>query len=399
MNDLTAQKMRQAFDILREKDLDCWLMLDRESGTTGHTDPSLELLLPTTIIGLTAFLLTKDERAVAVGASYDTHNLEGTGLFDRVIPYELDIRDPLVQALEDIDPRTIGVNYSEEDFVADGLTAGLMRKLGRMLEGTPYAEGITAAEDVAASLRSRKICPEIEAIRAACASTRAIWEELTRYLQPGISEMDAMRFIHDRCDELGLETAWDRRWCPGITAGPSSTGGHNPPSDEIVVEEGTLFSIDFGVRRDGYVSDLQRTWYIPSASQPDPPEEVIRAGAILRRAIRAAKEAMGPGVPGFEIDALARSIMTEAGYPEYRHALGHQVGRSAHDGGTLLGPADWPRYAEKSRGRLEVGNVFTIEPAVQTSLGRYGAEEMVVITESGAEWIIEPQQKTWLSRG
>ncbi len=398
MSDLTAQKMKQAFEILREKELDCWLMLDRESGTMGHTDPSLDLLLPTTIIGLTAFLLTMDGKAFAVAASYDTHNLEGTGLFDRVIPYEMDMREPLVELLREMDPGAIGVNDSEEDFVADGLTTGLMRKLGRMLEGTPYAKRITSAEDVAASVRSRKIAQEIEAIRGACDTTREIWSELTCYLKPGITEMQAMTFIHSQCERLRVETAWDSRWCPGITAGPSSVGGHNPPSDQITLEPGTLFSIDFGVRRDGYVSDLQRTWYIPSASHPQPPEEVTRAGATLRRSIWAAREAMRPGVPGYEIDTVARGIITEAGYPEYKHALGHQVGRSAHDGGTLLGPAHWPRYAEKSQGRLETGNVFTIEPGIQTSLGRYGAEEMVIITESGAEWITEPQREIWVTQ-
>ena len=398
MNDIAAQKMRQAFAILEEKNLDCWLMLDRESGTMGHTDPSLDLLLPTTIIGLTAFLLTRHGKAVAVAASYDTHNLKGIGLFDRVIPYELDIREPLVKVLHEIDPDVIGVNDSEEDFVADGLTTGLMRKLSRMLEGTPYAKRIASAEDVASSLRSRKIGPEIEAIRGACDATREIWKELTCYLKPGITEMQAMTFIHHQCERLGVKTAWDSRWCPGITAGPSSVGGHNPPSDQITLKAGTLFSIDFGVRRDGYVSDLQRTWYVPSASQPQPPGEVTRAGATLRKAIWAAREAMRPGVPGYEIDAVARGIITEAGYPEYKHALGHQVGRSAHDGGTLLGPAHWPRYAEKSQGLLEIGNVFTIEPGIQTSLGRYGTEEMVIMTESGAEWITEPQREIWLTQ-
>ena len=39
-----------------------------------------------------------------------------------------------------------------------------------------------------------------------------------------------------------------------------------------------------------------------------------------------------------EVDAAARSTLVAAGYPEPMYALGHQLGRSAHDGGTTLAP-------------------------------------------------------------
>ncbi len=397
MDDLYRQKILQARSILREKGLDCWLMLDRESGTSGTRDPSLELLMPCPVVGLSAFFITP-EGCYAVVASYDAHALEETHLFDRVIPYDYDFEVPLGLMLEEIDPAAIGLSYSSDDFTADGITLGLYEKLEKLLAGTPYEDRLVSAEEVILALRGRKMEFEVTRIREACELTRGIWEELVAFLRPGITEMDAMRFIHQRCDELGVQTAWERAWCPGITAGPGSVPGHNAPSDAVIVQEGTLFSIDFGVKKDGYASDLQRTWYVPSAQQPTPPAEVEHAGETLRRAIRAAREAMRPGIPGYEIDAVARQILTSEGYPEYRHALGHQVGRAAHDGGTLLGPRDWPRYAEKSQGILEVGNVFTIEPGIQTEFGRYGAEEMVIITQEGAEWLIEPQEETWIAR-
>jgi len=83
--------------------------------------------------------------------------------------------------------------------------------------------------------------------------------------------------------------------------------------------------------------------------------------------------------------------VTDAGYEEYPHALGHQVGRSPHDGTALLGPA-WEKYDHKPFQRLEAGMVFTIEPRLTVAgKGIVTIEEMVVVTETGADWLSTPQ--------
>jgi Xaa-Pro aminopeptidase len=81
----------------------------------------------------------------------------------------------------------------------------------------------------------------------------------------------------------------------------------------------------------------------------------------------------------------------DAGYEEYPHALGHQVGRFAHDGTALLAPA-WEKYANKPFQLLEPGMVFTLEPRLKVeNRGIATVEEMVVVTESGAEYLSAPQ--------
>ncbi|MHA2235307.1 MAG: M24 family metallopeptidase, partial [Candidatus Thorarchaeota archaeon] len=82
----------------------------------------------------------------------------------------------------------------------------------------------------------------------------------------------------------------------------------------------------------------------------------------------------------------------EAGYEPYAHALGHQVGRLAHDGGTLLGPK-WERYGDSPLGIVEVGNVFTLEFYVTTkNYGQLSLEEDILITRDGSEFLSKPQQ-------
>jgi Xaa-Pro aminopeptidase len=101
---------------------------------------------------------------------------------------------------------------------------------------------------------------------------------------------------------------------------------------------------------------------------------------------------MKPGVLGLDVDTVARGVVTAAGYEEFPHALGHQVGRFAHDGTALLGP-QWEKYARKPFQKLEAGMVFTIEPRLTVpGKGVVTIEEMVVVTKDGAEWLGRPQK-------
>jgi len=100
---------------------------------------------------------------------------------------------------------------------------------------------------------------------------------------------------------------------------------------------------------------------------------------------------MKPGVKGIAVDTVARAIITAEGYEEFPHALGHQVGRFAHDGTALLAP-QWEKYGRKPFVLLEEGMVFTIEPRLTVpGHGVVTIEEMVVVTKDGAEYLSRAQ--------
>ena len=65
------------------------------------------------------------------------------------------------------------------------------------------------------------------------------------------------------------------------------------------------------------------------------------------------------------------------------HALGHQLGRSAHDGGTTLAPR-WDRYGAAPLGLVEEGNVFTSSTDDGPRPRLIGLEEDVVVTPTAS---------------
>jgi Xaa-Pro aminopeptidase len=196
--------------------------------------------------------------------------------------------------------------------------------------------------------------------------------------------------MHDQMSELGVGAAWDYDGCPIVNAGPDSPVGHGAPGD-LLVQRGQIVHLDFGVRQDDYCSDIQRVVYLLGEDEAEPPVAVRRGFELVRAAVEAAVAACRPGSQGVEVDAAARKVITDAGYEEYKYATGHGLGRTAHDGGPLLGPA-WERYGAAPRQRVEVGHVYTIEPGLEVpGYGYIGIEEDVVVTHSGAEYLGEPQ--------
>lgn len=112
-------------------------------------------------------------------------------------------------------------------------------------------------------------------------------------------------------------------------------------------------------------------------------------------AIDAGAAALRPGVRGWEVDAAARQVIVAAGYPEYRHAFGHGLGRACHDGGPLLGPR-WPRYGNAPEQIVELGHIYTLELDVPTAAGHLAIEEDVVVTEEGCRFISSFQRELML---
>jgi Xaa-Pro aminopeptidase len=387
---LIVEKVGQAIDILREKDVDVWLTFVRETEQT--YDPSLSLILSTELqlTWHSAFILTKHGERIAIVGRFDKDNVLLTGAYKEVIGYDKSIRPPLVDVLKRINPGCIAINYSENDPSADGLTHGMWTQLFRLLEGTPYAATLISAEDVIGALRGRKSKAEVERVKNSVQETLHIFEAVTRFLKPGQKETEIRDFMHDQLTNRELATAWEMDYCPIVNGHPETPIGHASATEHRTAPGHTL-QIDFGVKKDDFCSDVQRMWYFLDKGETKPPADVQKGFDAVRAAIEAGAKVLKPGALGWEVDQAARSTLTRLGYPEYQHATGHGLGRSAHDGATVLGPR-WERYGESINGEVEAGNIFTLELGVQVpNRGYISLEEDVLVTASGLDWLTKPQ--------
>jgi len=389
---LVHEKLDQAVEILREQDVDLWLTFVRETSLTN--DPCLELIAGTYSAWTGAFIVSTTGERVAIVGRFDAPSVEQVGGYE-VIGYDESIKPALVETIERLGPRSIALNYSRSDPAADGLTHGLWLELEETFAGTPFADRFRSSEAIVNALRGRKSSGEVERIREAVRETEEIFDLVTTSLRPDLSELEIADLMHGEVARRGLGYAWGRDHCPAVNAGPDKEVGHAPPG-ELRTRHGELLHVDFGVSRDAYASDLQRVWYFLDEGETGPPVEVQHAWDALWASIDAGVGALRPGVAGWEVDAAARTSLVGAGYPEPMHALGHQLGRAAHDGGTTLAPR-WDRYGAAPDGIVEVGNVFTVEyGAAVPGRGYIGLEEDLVVTADGVEWLSTPQRELWL---
>jgi Xaa-Pro aminopeptidase len=385
---LELQKCKQACEILQELDLDAWLIWVRE--TAQMADPVLKLVLGSDLVWQSALIFTKNGEKIAIVGNFDADGIEDLKLFDRVTPYTQSIRKTLLAELEHINPRQIALNYSRNDVAADGLTVGMRMLLEEYLENTPFLKRVVSAEPIISKLRGRKIPAEITRIRKAIEITEQIYNDAKAYLRVGLTEQQIHSFFHQRMKEYGVTSAWEAERNPAVDAGPDKQFGHSGPTGNKT-KAGHLLHFDFGVSYQGFCSDIQRMFFF--GDPKDVPEEIQTAFETVRDAIQAAAQFVKAGKIGHAVDDIARSFVQERGYEEYQHALGHQVGRNVHDGGTLLAPL-WDRYGESPKGIVEAGNVFTLELYVTTkSFGQLSLEENIVVTKTGCRFLSSPQRE------
>ncbi len=394
---LIQEKVNQAIEILKEQQTDLWLTFVRE--TSGVRDPMLDVLIgPGDLTWLSALILTRQGKKIAIVGNLEKEAVSRLHVFDTILGYDTAVRDLFRDTIMHLHPDRIAVNTSQNNVHADGLTHAMYEILCDYLKETPYADRLVSAEPIVNALRGRKTPAELERIRRAVEITNEIFKKTFDFIKIGMAEMEISKYMQQLALDHGVDLAWPAENCPAVNSGPNSPTGHSGPTS-IKVERGHILHFDFGVKYEEYCSDIQRVAYVLREDETEAPPEVQRGFITVRAAIERAREAMSPGVTGNGIDAVARAIVTDAGYPEYQHALGHQLGRVVHDGGALLGPS-WEKYGDSPNQVLEIGQVFTIEPGLDVpNYGHIGLEEDVIMTSKGAEYIGEPQREMILLKG
>lgn len=389
---MIQEKVQQTYDVLREKGIDAWMIFVRESHTMA--DPAMSLVVGAHCTWDSAFIYTAEGEAIAIVGNLDKAAFDDLKHFTQVLSFKEGFKDVLRKTISEINPQKIALNFSKNDYMADGLTHGMFLQLMDTFADTPYTNRFISSEEIISAVRGRKSPTEVQRIKEACRLTLEIYDKVTHHAQPGITEKQLANFIVQEMEKMGLEPAWDIAHCPAVFTGPDTAGAHYGPTGRPI-EPGHIMNIDFGVKYEDYVSDLQRTWYFLKDGESSAPAPVLKAFDTIRDSIQAAADFLKPGVMGWEVDKVARDFILAQGFDEFPHGLGHQVGRSAHDGAGTLCPR-WERYKDVPYMRVEAGQVYTIEPRVYCAgYGTATIEEIVVVRKNGVEFLSKPQKELY----
>jgi Xaa-Pro dipeptidase len=131
--------------------------------------------------------------------------------------------------------------------------------------------------------------------------------------------------------------------------------------------------VDLGAIFKFYRSDITRTFIAGK-----PTQQQLKIYKAVRQAHENAFQALKPGVPAKDVDAVARQTIVNAGFGDYFcHNLGHGVGLEVHEAPTL---------STHSKDVLQAGMVVTDEPGIYLpEFGGVRIEDTVLITKDGAE--------------
>ena len=243
------------------------------------------------------------------------------------------------------------------------------------LQGHLPAARFSAASDIMGPLRAVKDPAELAALRAAGAAVDRIAAELQSGAIALIGRTEA-----EVSAELGrriLAEGHHRVNFAIVAAGENAASPHHEPGrrvigpDEVVLCDfgGTMYA-EGGA---GYCSDITRC-----VVTGEPTREMSEVYAVLLDAQRAAVDAGGVGVACESVDAAARAPITEAGFGEwFMHRTGHGIGVEEHED---------PYIVVGNTDRLEVGNVYSVEPGIYLP-GRFGfrLEDIVATSTSGPD--------------
>jgi Xaa-Pro aminopeptidase len=391
--EMVLEKIDQAVKILNEKDIDMWMTYVRETGNM--KDPMVDMIVGTNATWQSAFIITKSGEMHAIVGSLELENMKTVGTYKNIHGYLKSVKETLLEVLSKLNPEKIAINFSRNSSLADGMTYGLYLELVDHLKETKFANSFISSEDIIAALRGRKSQTELIIMKEAIKETLKIFDEVTKFIKPGITEKQVADFVRDITFKKGFGLSWDSEYCPSVFSGPDTAGAHSGPTDRVI-QRGHVINMDFGIKHKDYCSDLQRTWYVLQPHEDKAPAEVQRGFDVIADSITMSANELKPGKKGYEIDEIARNYIQIKGYDEFPHGLGHQVGRHCHDGGCMLGPK-WERYGNVPYLEVEEDNVFTIEPRL--TIPNYGIatiEEEVVITKTGCEFLSERQKEIYL---
>jgi Xaa-Pro dipeptidase len=194
-------------------------------------------------------------------------------------------------------------------------------------------------------------------------------QELKKLVHEGVTEKEIADQLLGIYQSMGAQA---HSFDPLVAFGANAADPHHAP-DDTVLKAGDCVLFDIGCIKDGYCSDMTRTYYYKEVS-----EEHRKIYELVRKANEEAIKKVKAGVVISTLDDTAREIISAEGYGEnFNHRLGHFIGLTDHEFGDV---------SSVNHELAKPGMCFSIEPGIYVE-GDTGVrvEDLVIVTEDGCE--------------
>ena len=129
---------------------------------------------------------------------------------------------------------------------------------------------------------------------------------------------------------------------------------HGIPRADKILKKGDMVSIDFGVKYEGYCSDMAYTFVIGRPTK-DQRRLLLVGKEALRRALKSVREGAFLG----DIGSSIQDFVEKEGYFVVRDFVGHGIGKDLHE------EPEVPNFGRPGEGvRLKSGMTLAIEPMI-----------------------------------
>ncbi len=372
--------------LMERTGIDMWVLISREY----NEDPVLKTMLPATWLNArrrTILVFYKSENAdtiekLAVARYNFGDNI--TSAWDKEL--QPDQMEALSKIISERDPQKIGLNYSDNFAIADGIVKTDYELVMNVLP-EKYKNRIVSAEDLAIGWIETRTSKEMELYENLVAITHNIIAEAfsSKVITPGVTTSeDVVWWLRQKVTDLGLETWFhptidiqrkEEKLKDHIDAFSNGYG-------EAVIQPGDLLHCDFGITYLRLNTDCQQHAYVLMEGETNAPgylEEALKKGNELQDILTAnfendksGNEILAASLSAAKLANLNPSIYT------------HPLGLYGHSAGPTIGMWDSQEGVPGTGDyKLLPNTVYAIELNNTVTIPAWNKDIRIMLEEAG----------------
>jgi hypothetical protein len=374
---------------LQENDIDMWLIICQED----NLDPIYKTMIPMDTWPKVLQILIFYDQGPEQGVERINLSMTDTkDLYDR--PWNGSNHPEQWDLLKEIiikrDPKKIGINIGQINWVAGGLTYNLYNQIINVLP-EKYVNRLKSAENACTRWASTLTEDEIEIYPKISSIARQVIKECfnSSSITPDITTSEDLEWMFWQiCTDNGLEQAFK----PYFRIIRSETELNKHPLSDDIIRRGDLLICDVGIKYLGLITDHQELAYVLHQNEVDAPEGLkglLKKNHQLQNIfLRELKH----GLTGNQLLENILSCANEEGVPS-PYVFSHNIGLLLHEPGPIIG-LPWDQNPTPGRGdlRIEYNSCYAMELCIVDSVPEWNnqnvpcqTEQLVKFTEYGCQ--------------